>query len=222
MDPNEIKVYLVYILGPFEDDSFEEDIKDMNEASEEDDQMIYLFGYSTSKKMINQFMKFRKDARFYITSIKLSKEEFDKFEGYHRSHIIKDCTIEAPSSMIKYHIPESSYGVCTFEIPLTSMEETQVLCAFEWLDDYLMNTLTESMTKVLSIFFKCANTNTKLALYKSGILGLILYLTWLYTGNVPDKDDSYTMINEVGLLLSYSGETFDFNKLEKRLEKRSK
>ena len=105
MDPNEIKVYLVYILGPFEDDSFEEDIKDMNEASEEDDQMIYLFGYSTSKKMINQFMKFRKDARFYITSIKLSKEEFDKFEGYHRSYIIKDCTIEAPTSMIKYHIP---------------------------------------------------------------------------------------------------------------------
>ena len=83
------------------------------------------------------------------------------------------------------------------------MEETQVLCAFEWLDDYLMNTLTESMTKVLSIFFKCANTNTKLALYKSGILGLILYLTWLYTGNPPDKDDSYTMINEVGLLLRH-------------------
>ena len=24
MDPNEIKVYLVYILGPFEDDSFED------------------------------------------------------------------------------------------------------------------------------------------------------------------------------------------------------
>ena len=158
MDPNEIKVYLVYILGPFEDDSFEEDIKDMNEASEEDDQMIYLFGYSTSKKMINQFMKFRKDARFYITSIKLSKEEFDKFEGYHRSYIIKDCTIEAPSSMIKYHIPESSYGVCTFEIPLTSMEETQVLCAFEWLDDYLMNTLLHLLFPV-SLFSLGYRTN---------------------------------------------------------------
>lgn len=222
MEENNIKVYLVYIVGPFEDESFHEDVASSNECNETydyDDPTFFLYGYTTDKRLLKEFLKYRKTSRFYIKTVEMTKTQFDTFEGYHRDHTIHETYIEAPISFIKYPPNDVKDGVCLIDIPLTAMEDTEVSTSCEWFDEILMSKLPEEMLKTISIFFKCTTDEVKAAMYRSGVYGIIQYMTFLYKGTTFAEDTMQPMLNEPLILLEYSGETFDFDKIIKRMEK---
>lgn len=223
MEENNVKVYLVYIIGPFEDDSFHQDVASSNESNETydyDDPSYYIYGYTADKRLLKEFLKYRKTSRFFIKTVEMTKSQFDTFEGHHRQHTIKNTYIEAPLSFIKYPPKDATDGICSIEIPLTNMEETEVTTSCEWFDEALMSKLTEEHLKTISIFFKCTTDEVKAAIYKSGVYGIIQYMTFLYRGETFAEDTMQPMLNEALILLEYSGETFDFDKIGKRMGKR--
>lgn len=205
-----IKVYMIYVKGPFQNDDLEEDLQLLNDLDPNDDYDVYMYGFTEDKEKLKGFFKYHKKDRFIVKKRKMTQQDFDSFQGYHRSFMIKEYDVESPICMLKGIGPSTTDGVETFPMILNDMEITRVSGVPEYYDDYITAKIPESNLKVISIAVKCATNEFKAALYNSGIIGLIQYLNLLYYGDSFDMENSFIMVNELYVLLEYAGELFDF------------
>ena len=205
-----IKVYMIYVKGPFQADDLEEDLQLLNDLDPNDDYDVYLYGFTEDKEKLKGFFKYHKKDRFIVKKQKMTQKDFESFQGYHRSFMIKEYDVESPICMLKGLEPSTTDGVETFPMILSDMEITRISGVLEYYDDYITSKIPESNLKVISIIVKCATNEFKVALYNSGVIGLIQYLNLLYYGDSFDMDNSFIMVNELYVLLEYAGELFDF------------
>ena len=205
-----IKVYMIYVKGPFQADDLEEDLQLLNDLDPNDDYDVYLYGFTEDKEKLKGFFKYHKKDRFIVKKQKMTQKDFESFQGYHRSFMIKEYDVESPICMLKGLEPSTTDGVETFPMILSDMEITRISGVLEYYDDYITSKIPESNLKVISIIVKCATNEFMVALYNSGVIGLIQYLNLLYYGDSFDMDNSFIMVNELYVLLEYAGELFDF------------
>ena len=205
-----IKVYMIYVKGPFQADDLEEDLQLLNDLDPNDDYDVYLYGFTEDKEKLKGFFKYHNNDRFIVKKRKMTQKDFESFQGYHRSFMIKEYDVESPICMLKGLEPSTTDGVETFPMILSDMEITRISGVLEYYDDYITAKIPESNLKVISIAVKCATNEFKAALYNSGVIGLIQYLNLLYYGDSFDMDNSFIMVNELYVLLEYAGELFDF------------
>ena len=205
-----IKVYMIYVKGPFQADDLEEDLQLLNDLDPNDDYDVYLYGFTEDKEKLKGFFKYHKKDRFIVKKQKMTQKDFESFQGYHRSFMIKEYDVESPICMLKGLEPSTTDGVETFPMILSDMEITRISGVLEYYDDYITSKIPESNLKVISIIVKCATNKFKVALYNSGVIGLIQYLNLLYYGEWFNIDNSFIMVNELYVLLEYAGELFDF------------
>lgn len=205
-----IKVYMIYVKGPFQADDLEEDLHLLNDLDPNDDYDVYLYGFTEDKEKLKGFFKYHNKDRFIVKKRKMTQKDFESFQGYHRSFMIKEYDVESPICMLKGLEPSTTDGVETFPMILSDMEITRISGVLEYYDDYITSKIPESNLKVISIAVKCATNEFKAALYNSGVIGLIQYLNLLYYGDSFDMDNSFIMVNELYVLLEYAGELFDF------------
>ena len=205
-----IKVYMIYVKGPFQADDLEEDLQLLNDLDPNDDYDVYLYGFTEDKEKLKGFFKYHKKDRFIVKKRKMTQKDFELFQGYHRSFMIKEYDVESPICMLKGLEPSTTDGVETFPMILSDMEITRISGVLEYYDDYITSKIPESNLKVISIIVKCATNEFKVALYNSGVIGLIQYLNLLYYGEWFNIDNSFIMVNELYVLLEYAGELFDF------------
>ena len=205
-----IKVYMIYVKGPFQADDLEEDLQLLNDLDPNDDYDVYLYGFTEDKEKLKGFFKYHNKDRFIVKKRKMTQKDFESFQGYHRSFMIKEYDVESPICMLKGLEPSTTDGVETFPMILSDMEITRISGVLEYYDDYITAKIPESNLKVISIAVKCATNEFKVALYNSGVIGLIQYLNLLYYGEWFNIDNSFIMVNELYVLLEYAGELFDF------------
>lgn len=205
-----IKVYMIYVKGPFQADDLEEDLQLLNDLDPNDDYDVYLYGFTEDKEKLKGFFKYHNKDRFIVKKRKMTQKDFESFQGYHRSFMIKEYDVESPICMLKGLEPSTTDGVETFPMILSDMEITRISGVLEYYDDYITAKIPESNLKVISIAVKCATNEFKAALYNSGVIGLIQYLNLLYYGDSFDMENSFIMVNELYVLLEYAGELFDF------------
>lgn len=209
--PQIVKVYMIYVKGPFQNkDDLGEDLRSFNDVDPNDDYDVYLYGYTEDKEKLKGFFKYHKKGRFLVKKRKMTKKDFESFQGFHRSFMIKEYNVESPTCMLKGCEGLSPNGVETFPMILSDMEITRISGVLEYYDDYITSKIPEENLKVVSIAVKCATNEFKVALYNSGIIGLIQYLNLLYYGDSFDMENSFIMVNELYVLLEYAGELFDF------------
>ena len=209
--PQIVKVYMIYVKGPFQnEDDIGEDLRSLNDLDPNDDYDVYLYGFTEDKEKLKGFFKYHKKDRFIVKKRKMTQKDFESFQGYHRSFMIKEYDVESPICMLKGLEPSTTDGVETFSMILSDMEITRISGVLEYYDDYITSKIPESNLKVISIIVKCATNEFKTALYNSGVIGLIQYLNLLYYGDSFDMDNSFIMVNELYVLLEYAGELFDF------------
>lgn len=209
--PQIVKVYMIYVKGPFQnEDDIGEDLRSLNDLDPNDDYDVYLYGFTEDKEKLKGFFKYHKKDRFIVKKRKMTQKDFESFQGYHRSFMIKEYDVESPICMLKGLEPSTTDGVETFPMILSDMEITRISGVLEYYDDYITSKIPESNLKVISIIVKCATNEFKVALYNSGVIGLIQYLNLLYYGDSFDMDNSFIMVNELYVLLEYAGELFDF------------
>lgn len=209
--PQIVKVYMIYVKGPFQnEDDLGEDLRSLNDVDPNNDYDVYLYGYTEDKEKLKGFFKYHKKGRFLVKKRKMTKKDFESFQGCHRSFMIKEYNVESPTCMLKGCEGLSPNGVETFPMILSDMEITRISGLLEYYDDYITSEIPEENLKVVSIAVKCATNEFKAALYNSGIIGLIQYLNLLYYGDSFDMENSFIMVNELYVLLEYAGELFDF------------
>lgn len=209
--PQIVKVYMIYVKGPFQnEDDIGEDLRSLNDLDPNDDYDVYLYGFTEDKEKLKGFFKYHKKDRFIVKKRKMTQKDFESFQGYHRSFMIKEYDVESAICMLKGLEPSTTDGVETFPMILSDMEITRISGVLEYYDDYITSKIPESNLKVISIIVKCATNEFKVALYNSGVIGLIQYLNLLYYGDSFDMENSFIMVNELYVLLEYAGELFDF------------
>ena len=208
--PQIVKVYMIYVKGPFQNEDIGEELRFLNDLDPNDDYDVYLYGFTEDKEKLKGFFKYHNKDRFIVKKRKMTQKDFESFQGYHRSFMIKEYDVESPICMLKGLEPSTTDGVETFPMILSDMEITRISGVLEYYDDYITAKIPESNLKVISIAVKCATNKFKVALYNSGVIGLIQYLNLLYYGEWFNIDNSFIMVNELYVLLEYAGELFDF------------
>lgn len=208
--PQIVKVYMIYVKGPFQNEDIGEELRFLNDLDPDNDYDVYLYGFTEDKEKLKGFFKYHKKDRFLVKKRKMTQKDFESFQGYHRSFMIKEYDVESPICMLKGLEPSTTDGVETFPMILSDMEITRISGVLEYYDDYITSKIPESNLKVISIIVKCATNEFKVALYNSGVIGLIQYLNLLYYGDSFDMGNSFIMVNELYVLLEYAGELFDF------------
>lgn len=218
-------IYLVYVFGPFKNKDLEDDLKDginfFNDngdgLSEHDSADQYFYCWTTSKKTLKKFMEYRNEKRFLVIIKDISymnDEEWDSFKSINFITEIKGMTkMSTVASKIKGSQPTAT-GLIDFELPVTNFEDCYVNNTMDWFDDKVISKFSDSSVVIISILIKCAKKDLLIALYNSGIVGLLSYISLLRTGDDLSGDYGTFLpeIDEISVFLERYGELFNFKK----------
>lgn len=213
------KIYIVYVLPPFINDTLEDDLKSRLDLTMDISYPRYFYCWTTKKKILKNFLKYRNKNRFIIEKHDILNDKLSEFRSKnYETEIVEDPSIlDTVSSRIK-GCGNPPNGIVQFKFTLTKFEQDTIYGTMEWFDDHIVEDFSDHSLAVMSILVKCANKELKKALYNSDILNTIMYIDFLHNGvyemvDPNEKCDDYPftwMMDEVYLLLNFYGELFKF------------
>jgi hypothetical protein len=209
-------LYLIYIVGPFEnaaiieDLSFREGNGDFVSYSKQE---AYYYAYTFSKKMLKKFMYYRNENRFVVKEKDIrdyTKEELEDFESRNRMYEITVDGIATPS----YNFPGmggNDHGDIEIKIPIPPHEHQIIDNTLEYYDDMIVDKYPKEMIRTMSILIKCAKKEFREALVTAGILDLVMYTQLIVFGE--SSVEPSVVIDEVAIFFEYYQELFRMDRV---------
>ena len=209
-------IYLFYIVGEVDNKEFYDwlyhdkiSISPDGEIaqdviSDDPDEDIFFYAYTTSKKLANEFTEERNPRK--IRGIRKSVDEyftdyseFEKFEREFRICKLLRDTLTTRSYSKKKDSPVTDISLC-----ITEFEKEFISTSFEGLDDRQYNAFTEM--NHIDMIFGCLTNKAKRNLLNAGIIDFIKYIKILYTTTSEDIPGSY--MDEFKIFFDYFKELF--------------
>ena len=209
-------LYLVYVVGPFQNASLEDELKDTLDLDIESSYDKYFYCWTTKKKLLKKFMKYRDKKRFIIKKINIAHISDDEWDDFKSSNFISRINEPANVSTITSRIkgcPKTETGMVDFKFTLVNFEDSYILNTEEWFEQQILDDFSDSSLVILSILVKCASEELRVAMYNSGIIGLMSYISLLRTGDdLSGEDNGFFLpeVDELAVLLNFYGELFKF------------
>lgn len=214
------KIYFVYVYTPIKNDILDEEILNrmedifgvsVTEKPEELDK--YFYCWTTSKKVLKKFLKYRDKSKFETKMYYISGEKLKEFKSRNYETKIEEdpVAVETVTSRVKGY--ESVNGIVTFHFILTRFERDAIYGTIEYFMDSVTDYISDHSVVVLSIVAKCANKELKKALYNSDILNTLAFVDFSHNGNqelLSDDNPFIWMLDEVYILFDQYGELFKF------------
>ena len=100
-----------------------------------------------------------------------------------------------------------------FKFTLVNFEDSYILNTEEWFEQKILDDFSDSSLVALSILVKCATKELRIAMYNSGIIGLMSYISLLRTGDdLTEENNGFFLpeVDELAVLLNFYGELFKF------------
>jgi hypothetical protein len=213
-------LYLVYVLGPFENYALLEDIafhEDMNvdNMTDEEKRGPFFYGYTFEKKMLKKFLYYRDKSRFYIKKIDVSdwgKEDVNDFE---RSNLMKEILMDeltSPAYKFKGAEPSNEYGDFIIHLPIVRAERQIIENTLEWYDDFMVSKFDKEMVKDMSVLVKCVTKEVLIWMKNSGILDLLGFIQLILFGETSFEEPCMT-VDEINIFFGVYGELFELDKV---------
>ena len=209
-------LYLVYVLGPFQNSFLEDELKDTLGLDIKSSYDKYFYCWTTKKKLLKKFMKYRDKKRFIIKKINISHISDDEWDAFKSSNFISRINEPTNVSTITSRIkgcPKTETGMVDFRFTLVNFEDSYILNTEEWFEQKILDDFSDSSLVILSILVMCAAEELRIAMYNSGIIGLMSYISLLRTGDdLSGEDNGFFLpeVDELAVLLNFYGELFKF------------
>ena len=208
-------IYLFYITGPLENKDFYDWLyhdkisisPDGTICSEklddtDDEQEIFFYGYTTSKKIAKDFIRERNPKK--IRGIKKSMNEYfsdpSEFEKFEREFRI--CKIIRKDLITRNYSNPKDFS--NIQLCVTEFESEFISTSFEGLDDRWHNAYLEIPN--VDIIFGCLTKKLKNHLVNIGFIDFIKYIKILYSSTEGDVPGAY--MDEFQIFFDYFKELF--------------
>lgn len=209
-------IYLFYIIGGVTNidllewlnyDKLQSDSVTILKDTEEEDaenEGIYLYAFTTSKRMAKEFQRTRNSKKFIMIMKNFdecfgTEEEFEKFQRKYRHNVIKEEKLST-----RNYSPKINCGSVDISLCVTQFESEYINTSFEGLDDrYYVAFEQLSNTDIV---FGCLTEKVKKNLQQIGFVRFIRFLQTLY-GSTNEEVDT-ACLDEVQILFNYFGELF--------------
>lgn len=217
------RIYLVYVLGPFENPAMIEDLSFLEDSGVDlvsaEEKGAFYYGYTFSKKMLKKFLHYRVKERFQVKVEDISdytQEEIDDYESTNRMYKIGIDTICSPA--YKYPgLSGNNNGDVEFNLPMLPHEHQIIDNTLEYYDDMLLTRYSEEMVRTMSIVIKCAKKKFRQALVNAGVLDLVGYVQLITFGK--NTFEPSVIMDEVYIFFTYYSELFDMDKVYESIYK---